>query len=300
MINQTIATKLIKLYDYVCQKYKNELQYHVARFSNNHSPDFTDEELMTIYLFAVHQEKRFKLKDIYNFTHTYLLDWFPKLPSYPTFCSRLNRLSEAFRLLTTGLIQEHKPQNMNTKNSLIDSFPVITCSGKRNPKVATELTDKTYSASKNIWYHGIKIHVLAFQTAHQMPHAEHIILTKASEHDLVTMKENLSFIENRTIFADKAYCNKTYAETIFKEQNTKIKTPKKVVKNQSQSLNYFDKAANDLYSKTVATIRQPIESLFNWLIEKTDIQNASKVRSQKGLLVHIYGKLAAAFLKFIF
>jgi len=40
--------------------------------------------------------------------------------------------------------------------------------------------------------------------------------------------------------------------------------------------------------------------LFNWLIEKTDIQTASKVRSTKGLLVHVFGKIAAAFIHCIF
>jgi hypothetical protein len=47
-------------------------------------------------------------------------------------------------------------------------------------------------------------------------------------------------------------------------------------------------------------VRQPIEGLFNWLIEKTDFQRASKVRSTKGLLVHVFGKLAAAFIYLIF
>lgn len=54
------------------------------------------------------------------------------------------------------------------------------------------------------------------------------------------------------------------------------------------------------FSKTVSKIRQPIESFFNWLIEKTDIQRASKVRSTKGLLVHVFGKMAAAFIGLIF
>jgi hypothetical protein len=36
------------------------------------------------------------------------------------------------------------------------------------------------------------------------------------------------------------------------------------------------------------------------LIEKTDFQRASKVRSAKGLLVHVFGKLAAAFIYLIF
>jgi len=45
---------------------------------------------------------------------------------------------------------------------------------------------------------------------------------------------------------------------------------------------------------TVSRVRQPIESLFNWIEEKTGIQVASKVRSTKGLMVHVFGRLAAA------
>lgn len=41
-------------------------------------------------------------------------------------------------------------------------------------------------------------------------------------------------------------------------------------------------------------MRHPIESLFNWIEEKTSIQTASKVRSYNGLLVHVFGKVAAA------
>ena len=77
-------------------------------------------------------------------------------------------------------------------------------------------------------------------------------------------------------------------------------TPVKEVKAQPSAIKYWDKAYNILYSKAVSTLRQPIEGFFNWLIEKTDIQRASKVRSLKGLQVHIFGKLAAAFLNFVF
>ena len=61
-----------------------------------------------------------------------------------------------------------------------------------------------------------------------------------------------------------------------------------------------DRASNDLYSKDLSGVRQPIESLFNWLIERSDIQKASKIRSTKGLLVHAYGRLAVAFINLIF
>jgi hypothetical protein len=47
-------------------------------------------------------------------------------------------------------------------------------------------------------------------------------------------------------------------------------------------------------------MRQPIESLFNWINEKTGIQQASKVRSYRGLLVHAFGRLAAAMLLLAF
>ncbi len=77
-------------------------------------------------------------------------------------------------------------------------------------------------------------------------------------------------------------------------------TPVKAIKGQCQQIKNWDKAADDLFSKAVSRVRQPIESLFNWLIVKTDIQKASKVRSSKGLLVHLFGKIAAAFIGLIF
>ncbi|MBK5208880.1 MAG: hypothetical protein JJE44_05155 [Flavobacteriaceae bacterium] len=74
-------------------------------------------------------------------------------------------------------------------------------------------------------------------------------------------------------------------------------TPIKGIKGKSAVLKQRDFAYENLYSKAVSAIRQPIESFFNWINEKTQIQNASKVRSFKGLIVHIFGKLAACFLK---
>ena len=59
-------------------------------------------------------------------------------------------------------------------------------------------------------------------------------------------------------------------------------------------------AADELYSTAVSKIRQPIESFFNWINEKTDLQIANKIRSKKGLLTHVYGKLAAAFICLVY
>jgi hypothetical protein len=53
-------------------------------------------------------------------------------------------------------------------------------------------------------------------------------------------------------------------------------------------------SADRFYSAAVSSIRQPIESLFSWIQEKTGIQCASKDRSYKGLMEHVFGRLAAA------
>jgi hypothetical protein len=50
------------------------------------------------------------------------------------------------------------------------------------------------------------------------------------------------------------------------------------------------------WSALVSRVRQPIESLFNWIQEKTGIQITSKVRSFQGLMVHVFGKIATAML----
>ncbi len=54
-------------------------------------------------------------------------------------------------------------------------------------------------------------------------------------------------------------------------------------------------SADRLLSSAISSIRQPIESFFHWLEEKTSIQMASKVRSYHGLMVHVFGRIAAAF-----
>ena len=96
---------------YICDLYDQELKYYCQRCSNNSNPAFTDQEIRTIYLFAGHCQKYFR---IYNFASEYLSSWFPKLPSYRTFNLRLNRLNEAFRALSTRLISSLTKGNKNS------------------------------------------------------------------------------------------------------------------------------------------------------------------------------------------
>jgi len=255
---------------------------------------------MTVYLFCINQEQRTTVKQIYQFADEYLRSWFPKLPSYAAFNNRINRLSEAFRLLTESLLSDYQPNGCSSEQSLLDSLPIITCSGKRIGKVAQELTEKGYCSTKSMYYYGMKLHALGFRRQNHLPFPEQLLLTSASENDLNVFRNAWSNIENRSFFGDKIYHNTEFFENLYTTQNICMLTPVKAIKGQSEWEKQNDRAANDLFSKAVSKIRQPIEGLFNWLIEKTDIQRASKVRSTKGLLVHVFGKLAAAFIYLIF
>ena len=68
--------QLIQLYFYVCEIYEEELQWHCQRYTKNDVlPDFTDQELLTTYLFATAYERRFRVKDVYNYILYHWLDY---------------------------------------------------------------------------------------------------------------------------------------------------------------------------------------------------------------------------------
>ena len=65
-------------------------------------------------------------------------------------------------------------------------------------------------------------------------------------------------------------------------------------------LSCFTKDWKNKKTAAVSSVREPIEALFGWLIEKTNIQRAQTCRSTTGLLIHTLGKLAIAFIFLIF
>ena len=300
MIPKDKILKLIAIYLFICDLYDNELKYVCQRFTNNDHPAFTDQEVITIYLYAMHFEQKIKIKQIHDFANGYLLSWFPRLPGYVAFTQRINRLSEAFKHLAGTLLKDNCPLECNLSTSLLDSMPIITCSGKRNGAVAREITDKGYCSTKSMYYYGLKLHALAFQRPNRLPFPESIVITPASENDLNVFKQNWNDISNRDFYGDKIYMDTEFFQEFKNHNNSSMLTPVKGVKGQPEIMKQWDRAANDLFSRAVSKIRQPIEGLFGWLIEKTDIQRASKVRSTNGLIVHIFGRLAAAFIFLIF
>lgn len=195
------------------------------------------------------------------------------------------------------------PADCDQRVSLIDSLPVITCEGRNmNSKVAVEITAKGYCSTKNQYYYGFKLHALAFSRTGTIPFPESMMMTPAEDNDLSVFKQAWGdIISDRVIYGDKIYSDFEYFNADKKQrQHIEMLTPVKAVKGQSEQQKQWDKAHNDLFSTAVSKVRQPIESFFNWLNEKTTIQRAQKVRSTKGLLVHTMGKIAIAFIYLIF
>jgi hypothetical protein len=136
------------------------------------------------------------------------------------------------------------------------------------------------------------VHVIAGR----LPVPEFIGISRASEHDLTAMRPIFMGSGGKALIGDKAYADAALEKQLFQGQGCSLLPPVRKVKRAPALLEAFDEAHNDLFSCAVSSLRQPIESLFNWWQEKTQLQNASKVRPAKGLLVHVFGKIAAALL----
>lgn len=288
-------SNLINIYFFVCKTYEKDLKYCVQRFSNNSKPQFTDQEIMTVMLYCTAYEQRTTVRQVYDFTRHWLYSWFPLLPSYQAFNRRVNRLSEAFRRLFCLLIEEACDNTMGSDVSLVDSLPIITCSSKRQCKTALEVVDKGYCSTKSIYYYGVKLHFLSSYRKGALPVPKALVVTPASQSDLSVFRDNWSGLENQLVFADKAYQDKPMQKRM-RSRGSELLSPVKYPRGACEAMCKFNKAADDLFSHAVSAVRQPIEAFFAWLLEKSDIQRASKIRSISGLLVHIFNKLSASFI----
>lgn len=79
----------------------------------------------------MHHEGHVKVKQIHRFASEYLKSWFPKIGSYQAFYNRLNKLGGVFTSLVEILLNDYQPEDCLLDRSLLDSMPIITCSGKR-------------------------------------------------------------------------------------------------------------------------------------------------------------------------
>ena len=282
--------RLITLFSCIDKQFASCLFVCAERMSNNHKPGFSDAEVVTVYLWGIMNGHR-KVKPIYEYVRNHLKEWFPKLPAYATYIQRLNRLPQAFAGLLSLIQNDFPLLSEQERICLIDSMPIMTANARRSnrAKVAREIADKGYNAVKETYYCGLKLHILAVRRNGRLPLPDYIGITSASAADINTLKEIADDLHDTSVYADKAYVSKALKQ-LLADQGTSLNTPVKKEKGKKITM------TDEILSSDVSRIRQPIESLFSWIDEKTGIQTASKVRSTQGLLVHVYGKLAAAML----
>lgn len=284
-----MENQLIHIYLFVCHLYDTHSATCFQRTSNNHEPRFTDQELLTIWFFA-HLSGWSQKKQMHRFIRTYWRAWFPHLPAYQTFVYRLNQLQPSLqtcgKVLASVLAQHVAPE----ADQVIDSLPVMLAQNGHSyrARVAHDLANVGYCAAKKTRFHGVRLHVSATRRSGSLPLPRRIWLAQGSVHDARAFKEQAPSLSAVALFGDLAYCDKEL-RALVEAQDGQLITPMKKPKGKDLS------EAEKYHNRLVRKFRQPIESLFNWIIEKTQIQQASKVRSSEALLVHCWGKLAVAF-----
>lgn len=233
---------------------------------------------------------------MYDYLSEHYAAWFPALPSCQAFNQRLNQLTEVLPVLVFELLvplqmrESYFDDFVFNTDCLLDSLPVMLARRNRSvkAKVARSIANQGDCASKQIYYHGVKLHLLGRREVRRLPQPEMVKITAASVFDLQVLEELQGAILGN-LFADKAYKDASL-EREFETGGVVVCTPDKKKKQQE----VYEAGKSGLWSRFVSAMRQPIESLFHWINEKSGLQNGSKIRSAKGLLIHCYGKLAAA------
>ena len=95
-------------------------------------------------------------------------------------------------------------------------------------------------------------------------------------------------LHDEDVYGDKAY-HRPDSKCVERDQKLTVLTPVKKKKGQK-----YLEADEQWLSTAVSRVRQPIETLFGWIEEKTGIECAGRVRSYQGLMVHVFGRFAAA------
>ncbi len=285
---------LIEIYLFVCQTYDTSSNTCYQRLSNNRKPEFTDQEIITIWFFA-HLEGCFEKKKMHRLILKYWHHWFPRLPSYQTFVLRLNRLEPTFQTFGACLSDALAAKRTPEGDHLVDSLPIMLAQHGHSysARVARDIADVGYCAAKKTRFHGVRLHCMAQRRMGRLPLPAQVWLCAASHHDSKAFIEQRPVAPATELFGDLAYPTPEIINHL-KEQHTRLIAPQK--KPKGKELTNDEK----YYNRLVRRIRQPIESLFNWLQEKTGIQRASKVRSTDALMVHCWGKLAVAFFLLVF
>ena len=151
------ASRPPRIYLFICQRYRGRLAAAAQRQSNNADPTFTDEEVLTIYVFGL-IKKRTTISEIHEYVEDHFSEWFPDLPSYQSYNRRPGRLSAVFAPLVEEALSEVScPKTRKDVVRIADSMPIMLAKGQRafQAEVASDrLASVGYCSSKCVSFHG--------------------------------------------------------------------------------------------------------------------------------------------------
>jgi hypothetical protein len=209
--------------------------------------------------------------------------------------SGLNRLELTFQTFGAVFSDALAASQAPEIDRLVDSLPVMLAHHGHSyrARVAREVADSGFCAAKKTRFHGVRLHVIAQRRQGRLPLPAQVWVCAASHHDSKAFLKQQPELRTTELFGDLAYPTPEIINHL-KEQQTRLVAPQKKPKGKelTEDAKY--------YNRLVRSFRQPIESLFNWINEKTQIQKASKVRPTDALMVHCWGKLAVAFFLLVF
>lgn len=172
------------------------------------------------------------------------------------------------------LSQMFKKNNTN-REFIVDSFPVSVCHNVRAGRCKIYDSKKYfgYTASKNEYFYGIRIHMLTAADGSPLE----FLLKPASVHDSKAFKDmELEIPKRSVIYADKAYTNQKVETELFKNEKILLLAQKR-----SNSKNPMPVATEKRLKKK----RKMIETAFS-LLEKLLPKSIHAV-SQKGFELKI-------------
>jgi hypothetical protein len=256
-------------------------------------PYFTDAELFTSALFPMLMGYSIR-KEGYRYLCRHYRSWFAALPTYEVWNRRLNRDHEALAYLFNLILRHFAPQ-VSTE-FVVDTFPVVVCQAQHSydSRAAKPFVSKSYCAAKKKYYVGAKVEIVTAKRPGQLPIPFGYFIATAKTHDLPLAEDTLMDLNGVVLYGDKAYIDQSFQVQLL-EQYTDLVVPIKKHKN-GPPLGLFDQAFNTLH----ASSRQSVECLVSWINNKTNIEDASKVRSVNGLFTTIALKMIAALILLLF
>ena len=151
---------LVRTYLFVCRRYRQRVRAAPERLSSNPDPDFTEEEVLTFYLFGIIEKCR-TVREVHRLALRGVVSQLALLPKLQSPCRNfcVNRLSAVFAPLMNAALsgvgcEKTRSEAVRIADSMpIMSMPIMIASGKRSSQAKVtsgQLANKGYCSRKTL------------------------------------------------------------------------------------------------------------------------------------------------------